>query len=59
MERKSREINGSLVITLPKQVCNLYNLRKNDTISIEPIGVGEIRLRKIPNNKTYIGTINL
>jgi len=47
MELKLREINGSLVITIPKQVCDLYNLRKNDVISIEPIGIGELRLRKM------------
>ena len=47
MERKLREINGSFVITIPKQVCDLYNFRKNDLFSIEPIGVGELRLRKI------------
>ena len=47
MERKLREINGSLVITIPKQVCDLYNFRKNDILNIEPIGVGELRLRKI------------
>lgn len=45
MERKLREINGSLVITTPKQVCDLYNLRKNDSMSIESIGIGELRLR--------------
>ena len=46
MERKLREINGSLVITIPKQVCDLYNLRKNDIISIKPIDFGELRVRK-------------
>jgi len=47
MERKLREINGSLVIQIPKQVCDLYNLRKNDALIIEPIGVGELKLRKV------------
>ena len=47
MERKLREISGSLVITIPKQVCDLYNFKADDKISIEPIGVGELRLRKI------------
>ncbi len=47
MERKLREINGSLVITIPKQVCDLYGFRIGDIMSIEPIGVGELRLRKI------------
>jgi len=47
MERKLREISGSLVITIPKQVCDLYNFKAGDKISIEPIGVGELRLRKV------------
>lgn len=46
MERKLREISGSLVITIPKQVCHLYGFKGGDIMSIEPIGVGELRLRK-------------
>jgi hypothetical protein len=47
MERKIREINGSMVLTLPKQVCDLYNFKAGDRLSIEPIGAGELRIRKI------------
>jgi hypothetical protein len=47
MERKLREISGSLVVTIPKQVCDLYGFKDGDTMSIEPIGVGELRLRKL------------
>jgi len=47
MERKLREIGGSYVITIPKQVCDLYGFRNGDKMSIEPIGVGELRLRKV------------
>jgi hypothetical protein len=47
MERKLREISGSLVITVPKQVYALYNFKAGDKISIEPIDIGELRLRKI------------
>ena len=46
-ERKLREINGSYVITIPKQVCDLYGFKPNDTFSIEPIGNSELRLRKL------------
>lgn len=46
MERKLREINGSLVVTIPKQICDLYNMKNGDMLIIEPIGVGELRLRK-------------
>ena len=47
MDRKLREISGSLVVTIPKQVCDLYGFKNGDMLSIEPIGVGELRLRKI------------
>jgi len=47
MERKLREISGSLVVTIPKQVCDLYGFKNGDKISIEPIGIGELRLRKV------------
>ena len=47
MERKLREISGSYVITIPKQVCDLYNFSPGDNFSIEPIGNNELRIRKI------------
>ena len=47
MERKLREINGSYIITIPKQVCDLYNFKPNDKFRIEPIDNNELRLRKI------------
>ena len=46
MKRKLREIGGSLVITIPKQVCELYKFNPGDEFDLEPIGVGELRLRK-------------
>ncbi|GAH91575.1 unnamed protein product, partial [marine sediment metagenome] len=45
--RKLRLVHGSLMLTIPKQVCDLYNFRNGDIMSIEPIGVGELRLRKM------------
>ena len=47
MESKLREISGTLVITIPKQVCDLYGAKAGDKLSIEPIGVGELSLRKV------------
>ena len=46
MGRKLREINGSLVVTIPKQVCDLYGFNAGDKLSLDPISVGELRLRK-------------
>ncbi len=47
MERKLQLVHGSLVLTIPKQVCDLYNFRNGDIMNIEPIGVGELRLRNV------------
>ena len=47
MEYKLRVINGSLVITIPKQVYDLYGFKNGDMLSIELIDFGELRLRKI------------
>ena len=46
MERKLREINGSLVVTIPKQICDLYKMKNGDMLEIEPIGFAELRIRK-------------
>jgi len=35
MERKLREIGGSIVITLPKQVCDINNFKPGDNLTIE------------------------
>ena len=47
MERKLREISGSLVVTIPKQACDLHGFKNGDMLNIEPIGIGELRLQKI------------
>jgi len=46
MQRKLRMISGSLIVTIPKQICDLYKMQNGDMLEIEPIGVGEPRLRK-------------
>jgi bifunctional DNA-binding transcriptional regulator/antitoxin component of YhaV-PrlF toxin-antitoxin module len=50
MERKLRDVHGSLIITIPKQVCDLYNFKNGDMLTIEPIGPGELRLKKATNH---------
>jgi hypothetical protein len=39
-------ISGSLVVTIPKQVCDLYGFRDGDMMEILPIGANELRVRK-------------
>jgi antitoxin component of MazEF toxin-antitoxin module len=50
LERKLRKISDSLVVTLPKQVYDLYGFKNDDKISIEPISVGELHLLKVAAN---------
>jgi bifunctional DNA-binding transcriptional regulator/antitoxin component of YhaV-PrlF toxin-antitoxin module len=50
MERKLCEINGSLVVTIPKQICDLYKMKNGDILEIEPIGIGELKIRKKIHN---------
>jgi bifunctional DNA-binding transcriptional regulator/antitoxin component of YhaV-PrlF toxin-antitoxin module len=47
MQRKLRMIAGSLIVTIPKQICDLYKMKNGDMLEIEPIDIGELRLRKI------------
>ena len=47
MERKFREVKVSFVLTIPKQICDLHGFKADNKISIEPIGVGELRFRKL------------
>ena len=47
VERKLRLISDSLVVTIPKQFCDLYNFIDGDILHIEPIGIGELRFRKV------------
>lgn len=57
MERKLREINGSLVVTIPKQICDLYKMKNGDMLEIEPIGYGELKIRKKFHNERDIGNL--
>ena len=47
IERILREISGSYILTIPKQVWDLYDFSPGDTFKFEPIGTNELRLRKI------------
>lgn len=47
MECKLRAINGGLVLTIPKKICDLYRLRNGDILTIEPIGKEALRIKKV------------
>ena len=50
MERKLRMISGSLVVTIPSQIAELYNMVAGDIVTIEQGGPGELRLKKATNH---------
>ncbi len=47
MQRKLREVSGCLTITIPKQVADLYKFKAGDIIDIEPIGINELKIKKV------------
>jgi len=46
MERKLREIHGSLVVAIPKQIADLYGFKKGDTMEFSPLDFGELKICK-------------
>ncbi len=50
MERKLRMISGSLVVTIPSQIAELYSMAAGDIVTIEQGGPGELRLKKATNH---------
>lgn len=49
--KKLRNIGGTLVITIPKQVCDMYDLKANDKMEISPIGYGEFKIKKVDKDE--------
>jgi len=47
MKRKLRLIGGCLILTIPKQIADLYKFKAGDEIEIEPIGINELKIKKI------------
>lgn len=47
MQYRLRMISKSLIVTIPKQVCDLYGFKDSDIIKILPIVANLLRLRKI------------
>ena len=50
MERKLRMISGSLVVTIPSQIADLYNFKPGDVLTFEQGGPSELRLKKATNH---------
>jgi len=54
LTRKTRFSGSSIVITIPSQIVEAYNINSGDLVEIKPIKNGEIRIRKL-NKKENIG----
>jgi len=46
LTRKTRASGTSLVVTIPSQIVELYNINQGDLIEIIPLNNGEIRIKK-------------
>ena len=46
MKRKLRNIAGCLCVTIPKQVCELYNFKDGDKMDIEILSTTKLTLKK-------------
>ena len=49
--RKTRISGRSIVIALPSQLAEAYNIKGGDNLEIIPIGDGELKLRKENSNQ--------
>jgi antitoxin component of MazEF toxin-antitoxin module len=50
--RKTRESGGSLVVAIPSQLVEAFELSKGDDMQIIPLKNGEIRIKKIKSGKS-------
>ena len=51
LTRKTRASGSSIVVTIPSQLVEAYNINTGDTVQITPLKNGEIRIKKIITNK--------
>ena len=51
LTRKTRASGSSLVITIPSQLVEAYDISIGDTVQIIPLKNGEIRIKKLYENK--------
>jgi len=47
LTRKTRASGSSIVVTIPSQIVEAYNINTGDAVEIIPIKNGEIIIRKI------------
>ena len=55
LTRKTRVSGSSIVVTIPSQLVEAYNISCGDLVEIIPLKDGEIKIRKIKNNSSIGG----
>jgi len=55
LTRKTRFSGSSIVITIPSQLVEAYDIGCGDTVEIVPLRDGEIKIRKIKTKKSSGG----
>ena len=53
LTRKTRVSGSSIVVTIPSQLVEAFNINSGDTVEIIPIKNGEIKIKKIEINHPY------
>jgi len=51
LKRKTRVSGTSIVVTIPSQLVEAFNINSGDFVEIIPVKNGEIRIKKIENNQ--------
>lgn len=57
LTRKTRLSGSSIVITIPSQLVEAYDINSGDIVEITPLRDGEIRIRKISIKQSSGGTV--
>ena len=50
LTRKTRVSGSSIVVTIPSQLVEAFDISSGDTVEIVPLRNGEIRIKKINGN---------
>jgi hypothetical protein len=57
LTRKTRLSGSSIVVTIPSQLVEAYNIHSGDPVEIIPLENGEIRIRKIKKQGSQEGAV--
>ena len=56
LTRKTRVSGSSIVITIPSQLVEAFNINSGELVEIVPLKNGEIKIRKLNNDNSGGGT---